>query len=65
MSHVAYDLQWSSCLNDLIDQQKQEEIPVEKTSDNDGVSREEIFSHLACLYIKYIDVFTKLEDCYD
>jgi len=26
---------------------------------------DEIFQHLACLYIKYIDIFRKLENCYD
>lgn len=26
---------------------------------------DEIFQHLACLYIKYIDIYRKLEDCYD
>jgi len=28
-------------------------------------TEDEIFQHLACLYIKYIDIFRKLEDCYD
>ena len=26
---------------------------------------DEIFQHLACLYIKYIDIYRKLEECYD
>ncbi len=26
---------------------------------------DEIFQHLACLYIKYIDIYRKLETCYD
>ena len=25
----------------------------------------ELFQHYACLYIKYIDIYRKLEDCYD
>jgi hypothetical protein len=28
-------------------------------------SPEEVFQHLACLYIKYVDIYRKLEDCYD
>jgi hypothetical protein len=26
---------------------------------------DEVFQHLACLYIKYIDIHRKLEECYD
>ena len=26
---------------------------------------DEVFQHLACLYIKYIDIYRKLEECYD
>ena len=26
---------------------------------------DEAFQHLACLYIKYIDIYRKLEECYD
>jgi hypothetical protein len=26
---------------------------------------DEKFQHLACLYIKYIDIYRKLEECYD
>lgn len=45
-----------------------EEIPNDLT--NGGTidlpwQQDEIFSHLACLYIKYIDIYAKLEDCYD
>merc|ERR1712166_1330154 len=28
-------------------------------------TEDEIFQHLACLYIKYIDIYRKLEECYD
>ena len=24
-----------------------------------------MFQHLACLYIKYIDIYRKVEECYD
>jgi hypothetical protein len=27
--------------------------------------QDEVFQHLACLYIKYIDIYRKLEQCYD
>ena len=26
---------------------------------------DEVFQHLASLYVKYIDIYRKLEECYD
>ena len=46
-----------------------EAVPAEKNEQ--GVANvetwppDEIFQHLACLYIKYIDIYRKLEECYD
>jgi len=31
----------------------------------EGCADDEIFQHLACLYIKYIDIYKKLENTYD
>lgn len=58
-------------MNDLMEQKKGEELPMQINEQTgkpniDGTwTTEEIFSHLACLYIKYIEIFSKLEDCYD
>jgi hypothetical protein len=46
-----------------------ENVPSEKNES--GVENietwqpDECFQHLACLYIKYIDIYRKLEECYD
>ena len=69
MSHVAYDLQLSDAMNDLQEQVKVEHAPTEKNEH--GVENmelwglEERFSHFAVLYIKYIEIYRKLEECYD
>jgi hypothetical protein len=69
MSHVAYDLQLADAMNDLQEQVKVENVPVEKTDNGQEVQEtwpeDEMFQHLACLYIKYIDIYRKLEECYD
>ena len=69
MSHVAYDLQLSDAMNDLQEQVKVEHAPTEKNEH--GVENmelwglEERFSHFAVLYIKYIEIYRRLEECYD
>ena len=69
MSHIAYDLQLSDAMNDLQEQVKVEHAPTEKNEH--GVENmelwglEERFSHFAVLYIKYIEIYRKLEECYD
>ena len=66
MSHVAYDLQWADAMNDLQEQVKVEHVPKEKNEQ--GVKNceewppEEFFQHFACLYIKYIEIYKKLEE---
>lgn len=56
-------------MNDLQEQVKIEHVPAEKNEEGkaniDTWPAEEIFQHLACLYIKYIDIYRKLETCYD
>ena len=69
MSHVAYDLQWADAMNDLQEQVKVEHVPKEKNEQ--GVENweewppEEFFQHFAWLYIKYIEIYRKLEEWYD
>jgi len=56
-------------MNDLQEQVKVEHVPAEKNEQ--GVENietwppDEVFQHLAGLYIKYIDIYRKLEECYD
>ena len=46
-----------------------EHVPAEKNEKGEenikDWPQDEIFQHLACLYIKYIDIYRKLEECYD
>ena len=69
MSHVSYDLQLSDAMNDLQEQVKVEHAPVEKNEHDVENSElwgtEERFSHFAVLYIKYIEIYRRLEECYD
>lgn len=58
-------------MNDLQEQRKVEDVPQE-TNEQTGKANidlpwteDEKFQHLAVLYIKYIDIFVKLENCYD
>lgn len=56
-------------MNDLQEQVKVEHVP--KELNEQGVPYietwpvDEVFMHLAALYIKYIDIYRKLEECYD
>lgn len=65
MSHIAYDLQLTDAMNDLQEQVKVEHAPTD--SNEHGVPNselwgmEEYFQHLAVLYIKYIEIYRKLE----
>ena len=69
MSHVAFNLQLAEAVNDLQDQVKSEFLPKEKNERGDenfvDWQPEEIFQHLAGLYLKYIDIYKRLEECYD
>jgi len=69
MSNVAYDQQWSEAVNDLMEQVTIENMPAEKNEKNQVVGNswnyEEWFQHNAQLYINYISIFKKIEDCYD
>ena len=56
-------------MNDLQEQVKVENVPVEKNEAGsmacEAWKNEEFFQHYACLYIKYIEIYRKLEECYD
>ena len=66
-------------MNDLKEQVKVEHVPIEVGENGKKVSHftltlqnfedwdshEEFFQHYAVLYIKYIEIYKKLEECYD
>ena len=69
MSHTAYDLTWQDAMNDLTEQIKTEYEPAEPDEAGkpqiEGWPDDEKFQYLCVLYIKYIEIYRKLEDCYD
>jgi hypothetical protein len=56
-------------MNDLQEQVKIEAVPAEKNElgieNIETWQPDEAFQHLAVLYIKYIDIYRRLEECYD
>lgn len=69
MPHSAFDLQWNEAMTELMEQVQIEMMPGEVgESGQPEISTWtplRTFQHYACLYIKYIDIFRKLEECYD
>eukprot|EP00753_Platysulcus_tardus_P020054 PLAT7719.1.p1 GENE.PLAT7719.1~~PLAT7719.1.p1 ORF type:complete len:919 (+),score=579.46 PLAT7719.1:53-2758(+) len=79
MAHVTFDLKWQEAMADLSEQLHIEDPTLDLDGDlaigggaggGGGssavvVSPVEAFQHWACLYIKYLQIFRKLEDCYD
>ena len=69
MSHAGYDELLAQALDQLRENNKQEKEPqilndVGRPQFDDWPD-DEVFQHLAVLYIKYIDVYKKLEECFD
>lgn len=64
MSHVAYNQQWHEThkkLNNLLIQELPAEPEKVKPEKNTAV----VYQNLATLFIKYVQIFRKLEECYD
>jgi len=62
MSHVAYNCQWADAQTDIGDL-LEVEIPAEPPKpEKDRIAA---FQQLAVMYIKYIQIYRKLEECYD
>jgi len=69
MSHDAYNLVLEQAMDELKELSKNEAEPeilndVGRPQVEDWPD-DEIFQFLAVLYIKYIDIYRKLEECYD
>jgi len=69
MSHQAYDEQWQGAMTDLLEQVQLEHLPAEKvdsgTNEFDRWSPARKFQHYAVLYIRYLDILKRLDECYD
>jgi IQ and AAA domain-containing protein len=71
MSHIALDMQWQDAMSDLMEIKMLEEEPAvineetKKPQIENPWSEPEIFEHLGRLYVKYIQIYRKLEECYD
>eukprot|EP00961_Rhodomonas_salina_P032964 443858-Rhodomonas_salina.2 len=57
MANVTYDLLWRETMRDLLDM-----LELDPPQDQD---EEESFQHFSYLYIKYVQIYKNLEDCYD
>ena len=59
MSNVTFDLQWKEGVMELLDHLEAETADDEAETDTKGMAE------WACIYIKYLQNFKKLEACYD
>ena len=72
MSHLFFNSQWQQAMEELAEQIEIENPPKQFDEKGKPLPDPEIkwddafnFYHLAALYIRYIQIFRKLEDCYD
>jgi len=63
MSHSTYQNKWTECMQELMEQVQIEYLPAEAAEI--GQLFEPGFQHFALLYIKYLQIYRKLEDCHD
>ena len=57
MANVTYDLLWRDTMRDLLDM-----LELDPPQDQD---EQDAFQHFSFLYIRYVQIFKSLEDCYD
>ena len=70
MANNTYDIMWQEAISDLGEQVRIEHVKHTQQGDDPSVKPPEIsiidaFQHFACLYIKYMQIFERLERCYD
>jgi len=63
MSHQTYQAKWTECMQELMEQVQIEYLPAEAAEN--GQVFEPSFHHFSLLYIKYLQIYRKLEDCHD
>ena len=70
MSHAYYSAAWQSAMEELSAQIELENPPVQlndngKPLPEKSITWDDAFQHFACLYLRYLSIYRKLEDCYD
>ncbi|KAJ1457758.1 hypothetical protein M885DRAFT_514814 [Pelagophyceae sp. CCMP2097] len=69
MSNATYNALWGEAMSELTEQVHLEDPALidgaEQTEPHRPTSIVQTFQHLACLYIKYLQIFKRLETCYD
>jgi SpoVK/Ycf46/Vps4 family AAA+-type ATPase len=70
MSHAFYNMKWQTAMEELAEQIEIENPPPRldergREIKEEKITWEDAFQHYACLYIRYIQIYRKLEDCYD
>lgn len=70
MSHSFYNLQWQQAMEKLSEQIEIENPPVRLDEKGKPVKEVELtpvdfFQHFACLYMRYVQIFSAMDDCYD
>lgn len=63
MSHATYQNKWTECMQELMEQVQIEWLPADAAENGQSFPQE--FQHFALLYIKYLQIYRKLEDCHD
>lgn len=70
MSHAFYNIQWQLAIEQLNELIQMENPPMEMNDQGKPlpekiITFEDAYQHYAVLYIRYLQVFRKLEDCHD
>ena len=69
MSNATYSSLWGECMAALTEQVHLEDPSISSaTSEVPAAPQASItqaFQHYSCLYIKYLQIFKRLENCYD
>lgn len=70
MSHAYYSAAWQSAMEELSAQIELENPPVQlndngKPLPEKSITWDDAFQHFACLYLRYLGIYRKLEECYD
>ena len=67
MAGVTYDLQWKESMVELLDLLEVMDPTAgdELQKQTDALDKDEKFQHFATLYIRYLQIFRKVEESYD
>ena len=69
MANNTFDIMWQEAISDLGEQVRIEHVQANQQDDGAKKPAEisiiDAYQHFACLYIKYMQIFERLEKCYD